>query len=306
MRGGFWRAFSGVIAAALICSVSPVVAQDLIPAKRLTLSENTDLPGGDLASIFDTTLEACERACLTNNKCEAFTFNTRNGSCFPKANAGAAAAFDGAYSGFVLKSADGAVDRAKARRAELKFVQDWEISGINNRVASMIATGTLSPRPSRKPNAASHQSAIAMLINRRTGALLTDASDAFSDQMESARSTYCAHLDIQRIANALDADPSAGSAGKPRILDEKGRYLGKWHCPYFGDLAVGFSGPVDQPLDHIVLLAEPGIAGPEHEGYYRVQLAITPTILANVRPEFREAFRATDTCKDCDVEKHEQ
>jgi uncharacterized protein YfaS (alpha-2-macroglobulin family) len=142
MRGGFWRVFSGVVAAVFICSVSPVVAQDLIPAKRLAISDNTDLPGGDLASIFDTTLEACERACLTNKKCEAFTFNTRNGSCFPKANMGEATAFDGAYSGFVLKAADGAEDLAKMRRADLKFVQDWELTGITDQAAQLAGTHT--------------------------------------------------------------------------------------------------------------------------------------------------------------------
>ena len=66
----------------------PGLAEDLIPPRRLVLSEGVDLPGGDLAKIFDTTLDACERACLANAQCDAFTFNGRNGSCFPKSGPG--------------------------------------------------------------------------------------------------------------------------------------------------------------------------------------------------------------------------
>jgi uncharacterized protein YfaS (alpha-2-macroglobulin family) len=142
MRVGFGRALKGVFASLFIMSAMPAAAQDLIPAKRLVLSENTDMPGGDIASIFDTTLEACQRACLTNKLCKAFTFNTRNGSCFPKSKVGEAAAFDGAYSGTVLEAEKGAEDRAKARRIDLNFVQDWELAGITDQAVQLANTHT--------------------------------------------------------------------------------------------------------------------------------------------------------------------
>ena len=194
-------------------------------------------------------------------------------------------------------------DRTDAKVGGLAFSPwkvdlTWAVTGINPQLASLIATGTLSSRPSRTL-AQPHQAAIAMLVDRRTGRFLTDATDAFSDQLDAARSTYCAHLDIQRIANALDADPSAGIEGKPKIIDEQGRYLGKWSCPYFGEVAIGFAGEAGQPFDRIELVAEPMIAGPAHEGYYRVMLKITPTILAQIRPEYRDAFRAASNCDDC-------
>ena len=98
------RGFAGWMSSVLVLVLGLALAapggaraEDLIPAKRLTLSENTDLSGGDITAIFDTTLEACEAACLTNSQCQAFTFNTRNGSCFPKSSASAGAYFDGAY-----------------------------------------------------------------------------------------------------------------------------------------------------------------------------------------------------------------
>lgn len=112
----------------MIFLVTPLWAQDLIPERRLVLTESTDLPGGDIASIFDTTLAACEQACLSDARCTAFTFNTRNGSCFPKADSGEPAAYQGAYSGWVISAAKGAAARASVRRGELSFLADHEMT----------------------------------------------------------------------------------------------------------------------------------------------------------------------------------
>jgi alpha-2-macroglobulin len=138
MRGlGFWS--SAILALGLsLAGPGAMMAQDLIPSKRLALSENTDLPGGDLASIFDTTLEACETACLSNKACEAFTFNTKNGSCFPKTAAGEGAYFEGAYSGYVIRAVKGVDGRARTRRGELAFLPDWDIYPATN-LASALA-----------------------------------------------------------------------------------------------------------------------------------------------------------------------
>ena len=115
----------------------PAPAQDLIPVKRLAISENIDMAGGDIASILDTTLDACEAACLTNKQCVAFTFNTRNGSCFVKNGAGAGTYFDGAYSGYVIRAEKGVEGRAKARRAELAFLPEWDISPATGLAANL-------------------------------------------------------------------------------------------------------------------------------------------------------------------------
>lgn len=123
--------------ALLVASTGLVQADDLIPARRLALSENTDLQGGDLSSIFDTTLSACETACLVNASCDAMTFNTKNGSCFLKQGAGDPVEFDGAYSGYVMQADPGAEDLARTRRADLTFLQDWDISSATSLAADM-------------------------------------------------------------------------------------------------------------------------------------------------------------------------
>jgi uncharacterized protein YfaS (alpha-2-macroglobulin family) len=106
----------------------PALAQDrvLIPERRLALTENTDLAGTDLQQIFDTTLEACEAACLSDNRCTAFTFNSRSNSCFPKSDITGQAPYQGAYSGFVYAAAEGAAARAGVRAAELTFLQPYD------------------------------------------------------------------------------------------------------------------------------------------------------------------------------------
>jgi alpha-2-macroglobulin len=120
----------GTLAVGIIASAGPGMAEDLIPDRRFVLSENTDLPGGDLQTIFDTTFEACERACLTNPACTALTFNILRGACFPKSTPGEATAFTGALSGFVIDSQPEAKALAQTRRDELRFVQSWELPGI--------------------------------------------------------------------------------------------------------------------------------------------------------------------------------
>lgn len=131
------RILALLISALVSFSALPALAQDLVPPKRLVLSQDTDLPGGDIASAFDTTLEACERACVANASCEALTFNSRNGSCFLKAGPGEGTPYAGAISGLVRVTAEGAAARARLRRGEIGFVQDWEIAPISQRAAGL-------------------------------------------------------------------------------------------------------------------------------------------------------------------------
>jgi alpha-2-macroglobulin len=115
------------VAAAFLGISGLAQAQDLIPERRLVVTQDQDLPGGDVASIFDTTIEACERACLTNARCTAYVFNSNKGACFVKNAPGEGTFFAGAFSAVVIE-ADAAVRAAAVeRRAELAFLPDWDI-----------------------------------------------------------------------------------------------------------------------------------------------------------------------------------
>jgi uncharacterized protein YfaS (alpha-2-macroglobulin family) len=116
-------------ACALACLVAPSLApaQELIPERRAVVTQDQDLPGGDIASIFDTTIEACERAALTNPRATAYVYNTRNGSCFVKADPGPGEFFQGAISAQVVEGDAGVAAAAANRRGEIAFIPDWDV-----------------------------------------------------------------------------------------------------------------------------------------------------------------------------------
>ncbi|KGJ09369.1 alpha-2-macroglobulin [Paracoccus versutus] len=108
-----------------------------LPERRLSLQADTDLPGGDLGPIFDTTLQACVQACLGNDDCRALTYNQRSRACFPKGgDAGAPSAFAGAISGHVATASAEARLRAESRAAAAPFVsaQDREAARTQARL----------------------------------------------------------------------------------------------------------------------------------------------------------------------------
>jgi uncharacterized protein YfaS (alpha-2-macroglobulin family) len=95
---------------------SPRAAAD----QKITLLQNTDLPGFDYAIVRDTDLDACSAACAEDNICRAFTFNSQSRWCFLKGTVGEEAQFDGATSGRVSRAPSPAVTEA-VRQAELPF-----------------------------------------------------------------------------------------------------------------------------------------------------------------------------------------
>lgn len=140
------RWFQKAVVAAAFAGISGwASAQDLIPERRVIVTQDEDLPGGDIASIFDTTIEACERGCLTNARCEAYVYNTRNGSCFVKNSPGQGAFFQGAISARVVGS--DALLRASApdRRAELTFIPDWDVSSAFTQAEGLGRQHTTGP-----------------------------------------------------------------------------------------------------------------------------------------------------------------
>jgi hypothetical protein len=114
-----------VLSLVLMATGSAALAQDrtYVPERRLVLTEGVDFYGSDLQSIFDTTIEACEAACLANSACTAMTFNSKANSCFLKSDVSSQDPYAGAFSGWVRPAADGAAAIAAARAGELSFLQ---------------------------------------------------------------------------------------------------------------------------------------------------------------------------------------
>lgn len=127
MRRNLFRAVAVTLA---LLPVLPAAAQDgpLIPERRLVLTEGSDFYGADIASIFDTTLQGCETACLADSTCQAFTFNRRSNSCFPKTAVSDVKPYQGAVSGWVYRAAEGAAARAAERAKSVSFLADQDFT----------------------------------------------------------------------------------------------------------------------------------------------------------------------------------
>ena len=139
-----WFLQAVVGAAFFVCS-GLAFAQDLIPERRFVVTLDQDLPGGDVSSIFDTTVEACERACATNARCTAYVYNTKNGSCFVKNDPGAGEYFAGANSAYVIEADEAVLKAAAERRAELSFMMDWDISSAFDQATGLGRQHTTGP-----------------------------------------------------------------------------------------------------------------------------------------------------------------
>ncbi|MDO5705705.1 MAG: alpha-2-macroglobulin family protein [Paracoccus sp. (in: a-proteobacteria)] len=100
---------------ALTLGAGPVAAETAIPAKRVVLQADTDLPGGDLGPVFNTSQAACVQVCLADDACTALTYNANARACFPKAGTLSAAYFAGAQSGHVVQTDPALIARAQAR-----------------------------------------------------------------------------------------------------------------------------------------------------------------------------------------------
>ncbi len=171
--------------AAFAAGPLPSAAQDqpLIPERRFVLSENTDMPGGDIQSIFDTTIDACERACLANAQCQAFTFNGRNGSCFPKSAVGQGAPYAGAYSGRAVAADPRILADAAGRAAEISaFIGSYDLSQAYDQAADLAnkhVTNDWTPEELMKAAADAEMNGDPAAASTDVGAALniTDAPD---------------------------------------------------------------------------------------------------------------------------------
>lgn len=105
---------------ALLVSAPMLQAQTApIPDKRIVVTQNMDFAGTDLQQLFDTTFEACRTACESDQRCTAFTFNTRANSCFPKSGVTGMSPYEGAQSAMVIPASDKVQAIAQKRQIEI-------------------------------------------------------------------------------------------------------------------------------------------------------------------------------------------
>ena len=103
-------------------------AQSPVPERRQTITRDTDFRGADLQPLFDTTPEACRKACFANPDCRAYTFNTRSNACFPKSAVQETKPYDGAFSARLFPTDPRVLARLDARLSELDFLVDDDLA----------------------------------------------------------------------------------------------------------------------------------------------------------------------------------
>lgn len=102
--------------------LSAAHADTAMPDRRLIVTRDMDFYGSDLQALFDTTLGACEKLCLENADCAAFTFNRNAGACFPKSAISDRVPYEGAVSGQVVVNDPLVVEQASLRVMTLSFL----------------------------------------------------------------------------------------------------------------------------------------------------------------------------------------
>jgi len=123
----FRSAVPALVAASFLSGLSgEAVAQDnVIPKRRTAIIQNTDFPGFDLQPVFDTDFGSCQRICLADSNCRAFTFNFNANACFPKSEAGERQPFEGAASATVFETDLVILALEKERVQHLSFVPSF-------------------------------------------------------------------------------------------------------------------------------------------------------------------------------------
>ncbi|MBJ3763325.1 alpha-2-macroglobulin family protein [Maribius pontilimi] len=199
----------GLIASTVLLA-APLLADDVLPERRITVWENTDFFGGDVGSVFDTTRDACAAACLADGACQAFTFNTRSDSCFLKSTIEDQQGYIGALSGRLRDVAQPLRRDAALRAERLGALRSADLS------AALQEARQLPFRHPRRGLSAVElaQAARASLSQGNPGQALRDTGEALGIADSAALWT-----DYARLALDLpEDDPAARQDLRARAL----------------------------------------------------------------------------------------
>ena len=203
------RFLTAVLALCAGLSALPVGAQQApVPDRRVIVTEGVDYPGTDLQALFDTTYDACEQACLGNDQCVGFTFNTRSNSCFPKSEITGSAPYAGAFSAKVVDVDQATRDLALQRMADLPSLPSDDFDGARDlaqRIGDLHVSGEWSADDHLNSAADARKSGDLVLAGKFVGAALSlaDRSDIW--------------VEYGRLM--LDQRPQVGENDRPELVN---------------------------------------------------------------------------------------
>lgn len=170
----------------------------------------------------------------------------------------------------------------RAARRELKadfngnqFSREWRTSGQSRRLLSLVADSgeyTGGAHPNGGTNALLWDRVSSREIK------LSDLTRSPADWTGAIRQPFCVLLDRERVK-------------RRQAPVKKDDMFG--NCPKLSELTLS---PADHDrdgrFDHIDITADSYVAGPYVEGTYEIELPITATMLARLKPDFRAQFEA--------------
>ncbi|MEJ0012039.1 MAG: alpha-2-macroglobulin family protein [Bauldia sp.] len=122
----------------VLLAVAAVAAGNATAAeRRVIVTNDADYSGFDTKTVKNVDLPACQAACLSDNTCRAFTFNTKAGWCFLKSDFGELAASSSAIAGRVVEVADLTPSIEKQRLGELTFLEQSMIDEARTQVGDL-------------------------------------------------------------------------------------------------------------------------------------------------------------------------
>ncbi|GHG83927.1 alpha-2-macroglobulin family protein [Pseudodonghicola xiamenensis] len=136
----FLRAFFSIVFIAFAGAALAQQAQPPIPAFRYIGTGDMDFYGSDLDALFDTDLDSCLKACTLNDRCTAFTFNTRSNACFPKNGVSERKPYVGALSAEKVVTPAKVMTLGAKRAAELSFLKSDDFGGARDQARSLGVT----------------------------------------------------------------------------------------------------------------------------------------------------------------------
>ena len=183
-----------------------------LPDRRITVEPGVDFYGSDLRSIFGTTLPICRDACVADDACTAFTFNSAASACFLKSDDGARTPFPAALSATLAPQPEGLAARAAARAADLGFLPAERLAAARE---AALAAGFPPANPVTDAAAAADLAALTAEVNR------TDAAAAWA-----ALAAYAMGAEIEGLCATSRSRPGSTPSCGPAPMRRPARPRG--------------------------------------------------------------------------------
>lgn len=188
----------GLLAAAPAASVGE---------RSVILTQDADYFGRDIETLKDVDLETCERSCLDDGACKAFTYNAHARWCFKKGDAGDLRAFVGAIAGRIVEPLPAAADLRKVRRTELGWLDSDDLDQARK------LEGAIADRPA--------EGWLAALLEQADRAGAADDSRRLAAVLKSALRLAPGRSDLwRRLSEADIRVPADAGAARDEAVSE--------------------------------------------------------------------------------------